>query len=395
MAARVDGNEIVLSGTVGDLYWDDSFSASDVILALAQVGRDEDVTIRLNSGGGIATEGAAIHAAIAAHRGRKTIVVEGIAASAASVIAMAGDEVVMSLGALMMVHDPSGFTFGTVDDHELQIKALTALATAMAGIYAGKTGKTVAAARADMQAEIWMTPDEAVAAGYADRTLARMADDEAAPEPTAFDYRLFEHPPERLVALADQRAWTQRVRPTTAAVPPRPKDKPMATAPAGSEPVIPPNPSAPPTATVEGAKPAATAAKPAATAATMARADAAEIVTLCVAGGVPAMAASLIAEGVSVPEAKDRIGAAGEVRNLVALARRKDPTLPEGLDAIMLAEGKTVEQARAALFDKLVASEAQTSISSHPPAALGNAGASASATSMQRELKRAGLTKGA
>lgn len=361
MSVLVSGNEIILSGTVGDLYWDECFTASDVIFALAQVGRDQDVTIRLNSGGGIATEGAAIHSAIAAHRGRKVIIVEGIAASAASVIAMAGDEVVMSLGALMMVHDPSGFTFGTIDDHELQIKALTALATAMAGIYAEKTGKTVAAARADMQAEVWMTPEEAVAAGYADRTLARAANDDTVPEPTAFDYRLFEHPPERLVALADQRAWTKRARPTAAspAVPPRLKEKLMANAPAANEPAIPPNPSAALAATVEGAKPATDNTT------TVSRADASEIVTLCVAGGVPAMAASLLAEGATVAQAKERIGAAGEVKNLVALARRKDPTLPADLDTAMLAEGKTVEQARAALFDKLVASEERTSVSSH------------------------------
>lgn len=390
MAALVNGNEIILSGTVGDLYWDDSFNSADVIFALAQVGRDQDITIRLNSAGGIATEGAAIHSAIAAHRGRKIIVVEGIAASAASVIAMAGDEVVMSLGSLMMVHDPSGFTFGPITEHELSIRMLQALATSMAGIYAEKTGKTVAAARADMQAEVWMTPEEAVAAGYADRTLARAANDDAVPEPTAFDYRLFEHPPERLVALADQRAWTKRARPTAAspAVPPRLKEKPMANAPAGNGPVIPENPTAALAAVVDAAKPAATAS-------TVSRADASEIVTLCVAGGVPAMAASLLAEGATVAQAKERIGVAGEVKNLVALARRKDPTLPADLDATMLAEGKTVEQARAALFDKLVASEDQTSISSHVPAALGNAGPTASATSMQRELKRSGLTKGA
>ncbi len=65
MPAMVTGNEIVLSGTVGDLYWGESFTSSDVIVALAQVGRGQDVVIRINSGGGIATEGAAIHAALA------------------------------------------------------------------------------------------------------------------------------------------------------------------------------------------------------------------------------------------------------------------------------------------------------------------------------------------
>ncbi|CAO4138039.1 head maturation protease, ClpP-related [Methylorubrum extorquens] len=383
MTVLVNGTEIVLSGTVGDLYWDECFTASDVILALAQVGRGQDVTIRLNSGGGIATEGAAIHSAIAAHGGRKTIVVEGIAASAASVIAMAGDDVVMSPGALMMVHDPSGFTFGTVDDHEKQITALTALATAMAGIYAEKTGKGVDEVRADMRAEIWMTPEEAVSGGYADRVLTRASGADPEPQPTAFDYRLFEHPPERLVALSDRRAWTNRARSTAAApaASPRQQEKPMANDKAGSEP-----------ANFTFTQAQMDEAVSRATATSVPRSDASAIAKACVDGGVPAMAASLLAEGVSLAEAKTRIGAAGEVKNLVALARRKDPNIPEDLAATMLADGKTVEQARAALFDKLVAAEEKTAIASHPPAALGNAGAAASTASMEREIKRAGLS---
>ncbi len=124
------------------------------------------------------------------------------------------------------------------------------------------------------------------------------------------------------------------------------------------------------------------------------RADAAEIARLCVDGGVPAMAATLLAEGVSVDQAKERIGAAGKINDLVALARRKDASLPADLGAQMIASGKTVEQVRAELFDKLVAAEEKTSISSHVPAAVGNAGISASAASMERELVRAGLKKG-
>ena len=360
MATLVNGNEIILTGTVGDLYWDDCFTSADVIFALAQVGRDQDVTIRLNSGGGIATEGAAIHAAIAGHKGRKTIVIEGIAASAASVIAMAGDEIVMSLGALMMVHDPSGFTFGTIDDHQLQIRALTALATAMAGVYSERTGKTVAEARADMQAEIWMTPEEAVAGGYADRTLARAANDDAEPEPTAFDYRLFSHPPERLVALADQRAWTKRIRPTAAspAAPIRQKEKPMATDTAGSEPVIPPNPTAALAAAVEGAKPVTDTTS-------MSRANAAEIVTLCVAGGVPAMAANLITEGVTVAQAKDRIQTVANVSERVALARKVNQSIAADFGTKLLAEGKSPAEISDALLNAICASEEKTSIASH------------------------------
>lgn len=126
---------------------------------------------------------------------------------------------------------------------------------------------------------------------------------------------------------------------------------------------------------------------------TVGRAEAAEIVKLCVDGGVPMMASSMLAEGVSVEDAKTRIAAAGKAKDLVALARRKDPTIPEGLAATMLAEGKTVEDVRTALFDKLVSAEEKTSIASHVPAADGNVGLTASRASMQRELKRAGLSK--
>lgn len=209
MSVIVNGNEIVLSGTVGDLYFEDCFTASDVIVALAQVGDASDVTIRLNSGGGIATEGSAIHSAIARHSGRKTIIVEGIAASAASAIAMAADDLVMSLGAIMMIHDPSGFTFGTVKDHEIQIGMLTSLGEAMASIYAKKSGRTQADCRADMEAEIWLAADQAVTMGYADRALGAANDNQPA-EPTAFNYRTYKNPPERIVALADARAWAKR-----------------------------------------------------------------------------------------------------------------------------------------------------------------------------------------
>lgn len=386
MAVLVSGSEIVLSGTVGDLFWSESFTAGDVIAALAQVGRENDVTIRLNSGGGIATEGSAIHSALVAHRGKKTIIVEGIAASAASIIAMAGDDVVMSLGALMMVHDPSGFTYGTVEDHELQVRALTAFATAMAGIYADQTGKSLDEARADMRAELWMTPEEAVSRGYADRIAGRPSNDNS--EPTAFDYRLYHHPPEPIVALADQRAWTKRA-PLAAAHPattPRRKDTPMATAPAGTVPA--PQPSTPPAN--PGAVPAgSTAAQPVA----LSRADAAEIAKLCVDGGVPAMASTLLAEGATVAQARERIGAAGRITDMVALARRQNSAIPETMAATMIAEGKSVEQARTALFDKLVADQEAQPTASHVPAGNGGvSGANAMQASMTRILGSKGLT---
>lgn len=206
MDVLIDG-EIVLYGIVGDGFWPDEFTDRDVAMALAMLGHDSDVTVRINSGGGYAMVGTAIHNALKAHRGKVTVAVDGLAASAASIIAMGGDRIVMRDGALMMIHDPASFTVGTAADHAKSVEALDKIALQMASIYASRTGEKPDAMRALMQAETWLTPDEAIAAKFADAE-----DETAAEEVTAFDYRLYTNAPERLVALATARAWTMPAR---------------------------------------------------------------------------------------------------------------------------------------------------------------------------------------
>ena len=128
MKAHIANDELVMHGAVGASFFDDEgLTAADVRAATADL--SGDLTIRLNSGGGDAFEGAAIHAVLSAYEGPKTIIVEGIAASAASLIAMAGDEIGMAEGAMMMIHDPSGITLGTAADHQKQAETLNALKT--------------------------------------------------------------------------------------------------------------------------------------------------------------------------------------------------------------------------------------------------------------------------
>lgn len=196
MACILDGSKLTLSGSVGDDYWD-GFTYSDVVLALAGVDDGADLTVHVNSGGGIATEGAAIHALLAARTGRTEVMIEGIAASAASLIAMAGETVSMADGAVMMIHDPSGFTMGTSADHAKQIEALEALATAYARVYAAKSGKSTDEAREIMKAERWFAADEAIAEGFADAKIERPAAAVA-----MFDYQQYAHAPRKLRAQA-------------------------------------------------------------------------------------------------------------------------------------------------------------------------------------------------
>ncbi|NKJ79642.1 head maturation protease, ClpP-related [Rhizobium leguminosarum] len=207
MTAIVNGNEIVLTGTVGGYYWgEDGFSSADVFMALLVVGHDQDVVIRVNSGGGAASEGAAIHSILSRHGGKVDVVIEGWAASAASVLAMAGHTITMAVGAVMMIHEPSQITLGDTVDHQRTISQLNAIGDASAEIYALRTGKTAAEMRQLMKVETWMTGQQAVDAGFADRVSA--ANDN--PEPIAFAIQSYSNVPQNIAAMAAARGWQPR-----------------------------------------------------------------------------------------------------------------------------------------------------------------------------------------
>ncbi len=386
MAVLVNGSEITLSGVVGgDWFFDDGFTSSEVIRALAVVGDATDVTIRLNSGGGVVDEGSAIHAIISRHKAKKTIVVEGVAASAASLIAMAGDEIVMSLGAIMMVHNPRMDTWGgDIKDHQASARQLETYGKAMAGIYAAKTGRSEAECAADMEAETWMTPEEAVAKGYATSVGAAPegANDPESQAVAAFDYRVYAHAPKRLTALAQKNGWRMDARrPAASAAPTRQKETPMADKNAGAT-------------TPEQHAEALEAAKAAAAAEATAKATAhaVEISTICAEAGVPAMASTLIKEGVTAEQARTRATSAKDIRAAVLAAQKSYPQITASADEF-IAQGKSLEHVRAALFEKITAAQSPEINSFHQPA--GNTASITAKASMERELKRAGLTKGA
>lgn len=203
MAAILEDGKLRLSGYVGDYYYDDGFTSADVVMALAQVDENAPLTVFLNSAGGIATEGSAIHALLSGRVGQTDIVVEGIAASAASLIAMAGKTVTMSAGSIMMIHDPATSAWGTSKELGKAIEYLEASATAYARVYANKSGKTAEDCRAIMQEEQWFTPEQAVEAGFADKTTQTAAEPVA-----AFDYTKYTHAPAELTALARKNNWS-------------------------------------------------------------------------------------------------------------------------------------------------------------------------------------------
>jgi len=193
-------NELLLYGTVGSSWWEEEyFTAKMVREALAEM--SGPLTVRINSGGGIASEGQAIYTALRGYEGQVEVIVEGVAASAASLIAMAGDTITMTPGAILMIHDPASWYVdgrGTEDDHLKAAQVLGVIANAYAGIYAKRAGIGVGDARAIMKAETYYDPQGAVDAGFA----TSIDEDSDVTAPAAFDYRLYQHAPDRLLTAA-------------------------------------------------------------------------------------------------------------------------------------------------------------------------------------------------
>lgn len=140
---------------------------------LAAVKGKSKITVKLNSCGGDLYTGIAIHNAIKALGAHVNVIVEGIAASAASVIMCAGDTVQVYPGSLVMIHEPACtvIDYCNIDDLKAIIKMLNAGIDATAEIYAVKTGDTVDHLKGMMHKETWMTGKEAIENGFADELL--------------------------------------------------------------------------------------------------------------------------------------------------------------------------------------------------------------------------------
>jgi ATP-dependent Clp endopeptidase proteolytic subunit ClpP len=189
--AQSKGAEIVIYDEIGAF----GIPAKAFLDDLKALGPIAELTVRINSPGGSVFDGVAIYNALKRHDAAITVWIDGIAASIASMIAMAGDEVVMPENAMLMVHDPSGLVMGTAADMRAMAEALDKMTTGMVAAYRDKSGRSDAEIEALMRNETWLSAEEAVAFGLADRVEqpVRMA--------AAFDLSRFSNPPPQLAAL--------------------------------------------------------------------------------------------------------------------------------------------------------------------------------------------------
>lgn len=157
---------------------------------------NDAITVRINSPGGAVFDGIAILNALRDHPAKVTVVVDSLAASIASVIAMAGDEIVMNRNSQMMVHNAWAVCVGDARDMEKSAARLAQHNSNIAQIYAERAGGTVEDWLAVMAEETWLLADEAVAAGLADRVVELPEPDSksAAARASVFDLSAFRYP---------------------------------------------------------------------------------------------------------------------------------------------------------------------------------------------------------
>jgi ATP-dependent Clp endopeptidase proteolytic subunit ClpP len=206
--------EVLIYDQIGESFWSEGVTARQFAADLKAITAPR-ITLRINSPGGSVFDGVAIFNAIRQHPARVVTHVDGLAASIASVIALAGDEVHMAANALYMIHNPWGVAMGDARELRRTADTLDKVRDTMLATYRERCALTEEELLAALDAETWYSADEAQAAGFVDTITG------AQQLAAAFDLSAFRNPP---AALAAGLVSVAAAAPT---VPPAPREDTM------------------------------------------------------------------------------------------------------------------------------------------------------------------------
>lgn len=178
-------------------------TAKDFSRELSNLGNINTIHVDLHSPGGDVFEGIAIYNLLSSHVARVVITICGLAASMGSVVAMAGDEIIMPENAMMMIHKPCGWQGGEAEDMRKYADLLDTVESALVSSYAKKTGLPNDEIHTLLAAETWMTGKEAVEKGFADRTTEPL---QMAAHLNSKRMKDFKNMPEKMKALIAPKA---------------------------------------------------------------------------------------------------------------------------------------------------------------------------------------------
>lgn len=163
---------LFLNGTIAEESWFDDDVTPQIFKDELNKGNG-NITVWINSPGGDCVAAAQIYNMLIDYKGDVTVKIDGIAASAASVIAMAGTKVLMSPVSMLMIHNPMTIAFGNKDEMEKAINMLDEVKESIINAYEIKTGLSRAKLSHLMDSETWMDANKAVELGFADDILKR------------------------------------------------------------------------------------------------------------------------------------------------------------------------------------------------------------------------------
>lgn len=171
-ASQTTENTISILDVIGEDFWTGGgFTSKRMSAALRSIG-SKDVFVDINSPGGDFFEGVAIYNMLRAHPAKVTVRILGMAASAASVIAMAGDEIQIGKAGFLMIHNAWVYAVGNRHDLAAAAKEMEPFDDAMATVYSDRAGIEKKQAAAWMDAETWFNGEQAISAKLADAYLA-------------------------------------------------------------------------------------------------------------------------------------------------------------------------------------------------------------------------------
>lgn len=167
---------IYIYGPIGSSWWSDAgVSADQFRKDLTALGKVKTIDVRINSEGGDVFDGQAIYTLLVQHEATVTVHIDGLAASAASFIAMAGNTIEVAESAFVMIHNASGMCFGGADEMRKTADLLEMTNGNIQSIYAARTKNTTADLKQWMDAETWWSGKEAVERGFADKLVPNLA----------------------------------------------------------------------------------------------------------------------------------------------------------------------------------------------------------------------------
>lgn len=202
VAKGSDAAELYIYGVIGGDWFGDGITAKQVADDLKALGKVKTIDVRINSEGGNVFDGKAIYSLLNENKATINVKIDGLAASAASFIAMAGNTIEIAEGAFVMIHDAYGVSFGRAEDMRAYADLLDTVNQTIRDVYSSRTKQSDKKINEWMKAETWFTAKDAVANGFADKMTENLKVAACVTHPDRFKHVPSSLLPRRAAAVA-------------------------------------------------------------------------------------------------------------------------------------------------------------------------------------------------